>query len=164
MCITLLAMNTNTADSRIGSHKSIIVANRTPLLGMDESGVRPPALPPLGMVITVAVLALIHLQAAPAPRTPPLGRVVAITIDDLPATGEDWLALTTGLLAALKHHTVPAIGFVNERKLYVDGTLDSSRVALLRAWRQAGLELGNHTFAHRSANRIPLNEYLEGII
>jgi peptidoglycan/xylan/chitin deacetylase (PgdA/CDA1 family) len=121
---------------------------------MDESGARPPASPPLGMV-TVALLALLQL---------PMGRVVSITIDDLPATGQDWPAITTGLLAALAHHNAPAIGFVNERKLYVDGTLDSSRVALLSAWLTKGHELGNHTFAHRSAHATPLAEYLEGIV
>jgi peptidoglycan/xylan/chitin deacetylase (PgdA/CDA1 family) len=55
------------------------------------------------------------------------------------------------------------VGFVNERKLYRNGTLDSARVALLESWLAAGHELGNHTFAHRSAHTTPLNEYLDGI-
>ena len=107
----------------------------------------------------LALLALLAFTSFQAPA-----RVVSITIDDLPATGQDWAAITTGLLAALKDHNAPAIGFVNERKLYVDGALDSSRVALLQAWLDAGHQLGNHTFAHRSANRTPLNEYLDGIV
>ena len=94
-------------------------------------------------------------------------RVVAITIDDLPvvavSASSDWASVTERLLATLRHHHAPAVGFVNERKLYVNDALDSGRVALLEAWLQAGHELGNHTFAHRGAHTTPLAEYLEGI-
>jgi len=95
------------------------------------------------------------------------GREVAITIDDLPVTASsvssDWASVTERLLAGLRRHDVQAIGFVNEGKLYVDGALDSTRVALLETWLRAGHELGNHTFAHRGAHATPLAEYLEGI-
>jgi len=94
-------------------------------------------------------------------------RVVAITIDDLPvvavSASSDWASVTERLLATLRQHHAPAVGFVNERKLYVNDALDSGRVALLEAWLQAGHELGNHTFAHRGAHTTPLAEYLEGI-
>jgi peptidoglycan/xylan/chitin deacetylase (PgdA/CDA1 family) len=94
------------------------------------------------------------------------GRAVAITIDDLPAvaaSADDWARVTERLLRTLDTYQVPAVGFVNERKLYVDGALDSARVALVSAWLRAGHELGNHTFAHRSANATPLNEFLDGV-
>jgi len=95
------------------------------------------------------------------------GRTVAVTIDDLPVTAvsvsSDWESVTNRLLTALRKHDAPAIGFVNETKLYVDGTLDSGRVALLEEWLRAGQELGNHTFAHRSAHTTPLEQYLDGI-
>lgn len=104
------------------------------------------------------------LSGATVPRAE---RVVAITIDDLPvvavSSSSDWAGVTERLLATLQRHGVPAVGFVNERKLYVDNALDSNRVALLAAWLQAGQELGNHTFAHRSAHATPLGEYLQGI-
>lgn len=94
-------------------------------------------------------------------------RTVAITIDDLPAVAVsasgDWTQVTERLLATLRQYQVPAVGFVNERKLYVDNALDSSRVGLLSAWLRAGHELGNHTFAHRGAHQTPLAEYLDGI-
>jgi peptidoglycan/xylan/chitin deacetylase (PgdA/CDA1 family) len=93
--------------------------------------------------------------------------VVAITIDDLPATPPasvaSWDSLTARLLGALARHAAPAVGFVNETKLYADGVLDPSRVALLDAWLAAGHELGNHTFAHRGAHTVPLAQYLAGI-
>lgn len=90
---------------------------------------------------------------------------MAITIDDLPAVSvtSTWDSVTNRLLEVLRHNGAPAVGFVNERKLYDNGALDSSRVALLESWLAAGHELGNHTFAHRSAHTTPLNEYLDGI-
>lgn len=106
------------------------------------------------------------LWPSTAQREPP-DRVVAITIDDLPvgaaSASSDWARVTDRLLATLRRHAVPAVGFVNETKLYVHDTLDSSRVALLGTWLAAGHELGNHTFAHRSAHTTPLAEYLDGI-
>jgi len=107
-------------------------------------------------------LLLLVLSSA-SPQRP--ARVVAVTIDDLPvvAVTSDWSSVTDRLLATLRDHQVPAIGFVNESKLYQSGALDSSRVALLSAWLRAGLELGNHTFAHRGAHDTPLAEYLDGI-
>ncbi|HKA60207.1 MAG TPA: polysaccharide deacetylase family protein, partial [Gemmatimonadales bacterium] len=69
-----------------------------------------------------------------AARSQDAGRSVAVTIDDLPVTAvsvsSNWDTVTHRLLAALRQHDVPAIGFVNERKLYVDGAVDSGRVAL----------------------------------
>ncbi|HVH73104.1 MAG TPA: polysaccharide deacetylase family protein, partial [Candidatus Dormibacteraeota bacterium] len=55
-------------------------------------------------------------------------------------------------------HHAPAIGFVNEWKLQVAGERDA-RVALLEAWLDAGLTLGNHTYSHPSLNAIPLEQY-----
>jgi len=95
-------------------------------------------------------------------------RQVAITIDDLPVGGPTdpsrWSAVTTGILDALQRHRVPAVGFVNEIKLHVDQRLDTTRVALLRAWLAAGQELGNHTFAHVSAHRTTLETYTAHIL
>ncbi|HJS43031.1 MAG TPA: polysaccharide deacetylase family protein [Gemmatimonadales bacterium] len=115
----------------------------------------------LHLGIGLAAASLLAAQGQPA------GRTVAITIDDLPATAvsvsSSWESVTNRLLAALREHHVPAIGFVNESKLYVDGARDSGRVALLEGWLRAGQELGNHTFAHRSAHTTPLAAYLDGI-
>jgi peptidoglycan/xylan/chitin deacetylase (PgdA/CDA1 family) len=91
-------------------------------------------------------------------------RQIAITIDDLPvvSTRTDLKTrqnITRKLLAHIKRERVPAIGFVNENKLYKDGKLDEQQVALLRSWLKAGLELGNHTYSHRSLNTISLEDY-----
>ena len=110
------------------------------------------------------MISLLFLTALAAQQP---NRTVAITIDDLPAVAVsasgDWTQVTERLLATLRQYQVPALGFVNERKLYVDNALDSSRVGLLSAWLRAGHELGNHTFAHRGAHQTPLAEYLDGI-
>jgi len=96
-------------------------------------------------------------------------RTVAFTIDDLPAgaahamTAQDILEMTTKLLGALREQQVPAVGFVNEEKLYKMGEVDD-RIKALNLWLDAGFELGNHTFAHTSLNRVPLQAWEEDVI
>jgi hypothetical protein len=40
-----------------------------------------------------------------------------------------------------------------------DGRTDSARVDLLRQWLDAGMDLGNHSFSHRSLNQVALESY-----
>jgi peptidoglycan/xylan/chitin deacetylase (PgdA/CDA1 family) len=91
-------------------------------------------------------------------------RTVAVTIDDLPVvtsnqTPENRLAITRKLLGHVRKAKVPAVGFVNENKLYSGDKRNSEQIDLLRLWLDAGLELGNHTYSHRSLNRIDREEY-----
>jgi len=91
-------------------------------------------------------------------------REIAVTFDDLPAvsTRRDigtWKEITTKLLKTISSNRIPAIGFVNENKLISDDGRDEARVALLRMWIAAGLELGNHTYSHRSLNSTQLEEF-----
>lgn len=101
-------------------------------------------------------------------QTPPQ-RFVAITIDDLPAsganamTGAEIVEMTSKLLGTLRDQKVPAIGFVNEQKLYKFGEVDD-RIKALSLWVDNGFELGNHTFAHTSLNRVPLTAWEEEVI
>ncbi|QQS41307.1 MAG: polysaccharide deacetylase family protein [Acidobacteriota bacterium] len=95
-------------------------------------------------------------------------RTVAVTIDDLPVVSkfddlEVRREITRKLLAHVKKAGVPAIGFVNERKLYREDQLIADEVALLGQWLDAGLELGNHTYSHRSLHSIPVEDYLADI-
>lgn len=93
-------------------------------------------------------------------------REVAVTFDDLPAThgGLQEMRYTTArLLQTIKTHDIPAIGFVNESKLFVRGEMDD-RAALLRQWLDAGLELGNHTFSHIYIDHAPFEAYKEDLI
>jgi peptidoglycan-N-acetylglucosamine deacetylase len=103
---------------------------------------------------------------AGSPAAP--ARTIAITLDDLPFVGYG-LPLTgiqeetTRLLSALKRNQVPAIGFVNEDKLEVDGQFEA-RVAVLQAWLDAGMELGNHGYGHVDFNSTPLERYQEAVL
>ena len=63
----------------------------------------------------------------------------------------------------LRKHHAPAIGFVNEAQLQVDGEVDA-RIALLRAWIDSGMTLGNHTFAHVDYNAVSIQEYEDDIV
>jgi peptidoglycan/xylan/chitin deacetylase (PgdA/CDA1 family) len=90
---------------------------------------------------------------------------IAITFDDLPAQNmREPERLTRDLLAHLTKRKLPVIGFVNGDKLLVDGKVMPERLALLDLWMDAGFELGNHTFAHRSLNRIPVEEFEADVI
>jgi len=97
-------------------------------------------------------------------------REVSVTFDDLPAISvtsrEPRIQrhIVTRLLAALETHRAPAIGFANEDKLLVRGQRDPARIDLLRAWLDAGHELGNHTFSHVDMHRAPLDRFKEDVI
>ncbi|UXH78001.1 polysaccharide deacetylase family protein [Roseateles amylovorans] len=116
-----------------------------------ESLRRPAATPmPLMARLRTALLALLMLPvcswSAPDKR-------IVITIDDLPfasatpMTVPEAARLNEALLRTLQRHQAPAIGFVNEDRLLVPGQIDRG-VAILDAWLDAGMALGNHNFGH----------------
>lgn len=117
---------------------------------------------------------IVCLVAAPVVRgqakPPSPQRTVAITIDDLPVvtTRRDLKTrqqITRDLLAHISKYKIPAIGFVNEGKLYTaEGKRNEAEIDLLRSWIAAGLELGNHSYSHQSLNRIPLADYEADLI
>lgn len=96
-------------------------------------------------------------------------RQVAITIDDLPAGASDFMSaseikeMTSKLLGALREQKIPAVGFVNEKKLYKFGEVDE-RIKALQMWLDDGFELGNHTFSHASLNNVPLSAWEDDVI
>jgi peptidoglycan/xylan/chitin deacetylase (PgdA/CDA1 family) len=96
---------------------------------------------------------------------------VAITIDDLPiAAGARKYPVVTQkqiidkLVASLKKTNAPIIGFVNENQLYTDSKVNEEKVDLLRTWLAAGFDLGNHTYTHKSANQVSVEEYEKDIL
>ncbi len=96
-------------------------------------------------------------------------RRMVITFDDLPAQRaaglpEDRIAeITERLVALMVERRIPAIGFVNERKLEIDGQLDEGRRAMLVSWLEAGLELGNHSYSHPDLHQVPVEDFLADI-
>lgn len=96
-------------------------------------------------------------------------RFIAVTIDDLPvvSTRRDLKTrqeITKKLLGHITKAKVPAIGFVNETQLYANDKRDEQQIDLLRQWLDANLELGNHTFSHRSLSSVELEDYQNDIL
>ena len=121
------------------------------------------------------LIAAALLIAVPHLHTRAIERSVAITFDDLPGTSAGAIvtdsagleALSRKLLTAVRRHNIPAIGFVNEAGLVVDGPVTDDhvrRVGVLRLWLDAGLELGNHTYSHRDLNTTPLDQFQADVV
>lgn len=97
-------------------------------------------------------------------------RRVVVTIDDLPFVtanvlpAEEVQARTAKLLSHLRERLIPAIGFVNEGRLFEGEKEDPARVALLELWLDAGMELGNHTYSHLDLHGTPLEEFQEDVL
>ena len=97
-------------------------------------------------------------------------RRVAVTFDDLPFTGDggkttlsELREFTSKLLGTLASNKIPAIGFVNERKLQHEGEREA-RIAVLTMCTDAGLELGNHTYGHAGFYRTPLAAFQQQVV
>ena len=119
----------------------------------------------LAAALLAAASAASPAQAGGAGRAG--GRQVAVTFDDLPAPYgdlEDMRRITARLLESVRRNGVPAVGFVNEGKLFHRRGETDERTELLRAWLDAGLELGNHTFSHINLREAPLAEYRDDVI
>src|SRR5215218_7783327 len=100
--------------------------------------------------LVIAMCLSVFVITTAARQSSGTGRKIAVTIDDLPLNGPSielkrLKAMTSKLLNSLKKFRVPTVGFVNESLLYSAGETDE-RIQLLREWRDAGVELGNHTF------------------
>jgi peptidoglycan-N-acetylglucosamine deacetylase len=122
-----------------------------------------------GVVVAASLLVL----AADGPTQAP--RRMAVTFDDLPGPPASLVSNDVGalrdntrrLLAAIRKNAIPAVGFVNEGKLFLEGetsTEVAARTAVLSLWLDAGLELGNHTYSHKSLNTTPLEEFERDVV
>lgn len=97
-------------------------------------------------------------------------RQMVVTFDDLPFNSRAVTEIaglrkaTTQLVGTISSNRVPAIGFVNEQKLYDGDEFNGERAGLLILWLRSGLELGNHTFSHRSLHSSSLEEFEDDIL
>ena len=116
---------------------------------------------------SAALLAALALRRVDA-QAPVRRRRLAVTIDDGPAVGaNNDLAAFQRIAEALREvfvaEQVPAIMFINERQLNVDGQRDA-RVAVVQRWLEAGLDLGNHTYAHPNLGNVEAARFLDDVI
>src|SRR5579862_8029666 len=101
-----------------------------------------------GIVILVAAITSL-LSCFPAGA-----QQIAFTWDDLPAhsslpAGETRVGIGRKLIAAMKDaHLPPVYGFVNG--VAIEREPDSA--PMLKEWRDAGFQLGNHTWSHMNLN------------
>src|ERR1700736_5569574 len=121
-------------------------------------------------LLCVIVGLFVAFAALESGANAPPDRAMAITIDDLPAGAANFMSaaaiteMTTKLLAVLREQKVPAVGFVNERKLYYKWGEVDERIKALNLWLDAGFELGNHTYGHTSLNRARLKEFEDSVV
>ena len=120
-------------------------------------------------VAVVFVAVLVSTSPARSQQSEPQ-REICITVDDLPAasaqtmTGAEIVEMTTKLLATLTAQKIPAVGFVNESKLYYDLNDVQPRIKALSLWTEGGFELGNHTFSHMSLNNNTLAAWEDEVV
>lgn len=122
----------------------------------------------LAALIQILFVCSRQLQAQTPGKAPAEPKEIAVTIDDLPLSGphiplERLRTMTDKILAGIKRHQIPAVGFVNESLLYVPGEVEA-RIALLKQWIDAGAELGNHTFSHLGFKTASLTQYEDDFI
>jgi peptidoglycan/xylan/chitin deacetylase (PgdA/CDA1 family) len=97
-------------------------------------------------------------------------RQVCFSFDDLPVvnygvTDSNFHRhLNDRLVASLRENHIPAIGFVNEGKMYEKGKASQFQVGLLRSWLDNGLELGNHTFSHPDYNTVSFRDFTNNLL
>ncbi len=96
------------------------------------------------------------------------GRLMAVTVDDVPRSGptrglDRIQVMNRRLIDGLVRRGIPAVGFLNEGKLGVEGER-REREALLKAWVDAGLELRNHTYSHPDLNQTPLEDFQRDVV
>lgn len=143
---------------------SIVTATRgtgNTLLSVIGNGLTRPALLRTGICLLALLLAgcgeggggaggAASGRPAAAPESLSTG-ALALTFDDLPwvgavPPGESQVQPTGRILAALRRHDAPAIGFVDCARI-------GPGAQVLRLWLDAGQRLGNHTANHVDLNR-----------
>jgi peptidoglycan/xylan/chitin deacetylase (PgdA/CDA1 family) len=98
-----------------------------------------------------------------------IDRSVALTFDDLPYNGpslslkqmQEVNSLLTEKLSKMK---VPAIGFVNEKKIVSRPDEIGQRTNLLNIWLSHGLMLGNHTYSHMNLEKNSTKDFEDDVV
>jgi peptidoglycan/xylan/chitin deacetylase (PgdA/CDA1 family) len=133
----------------------------------------------LALACIVGLYLLLFSMPTIATEKMAMQRSIAITIDDLPwqSLGDNDPFLESSsdnskqiyshhkkLTRAMKQAKAPAIGFVNEGKLFRQEALQTERLAMLDDWLSSGFELGNHTYGHVSMHDVSMAAYQADIL
>ena len=116
-------------------------------------------------LLTVIIFLLINIVSYGQQQ-----KQVCFSFDDLPVVNYGIKDSTyqkdlfNKIVLSLQTNNVPAIGFVNEKKLYDDKGIIQYQVDLLRKWSTSELELGNHTFSHPDYNKVSFQYYTDDIL
>lgn len=95
---------------------------------------------------------------------------ICITVDDLPYVTkifkdiEAARYITDNLLKTFRKYNIAALGSVNSGKLFINGQPDTNKINILNQWKDSGMVLANHTFAHNDYSKLYLSEFKEDII
>jgi peptidoglycan/xylan/chitin deacetylase (PgdA/CDA1 family) len=123
---------------------------------------------PLRMTLVAAIAVVLGMSIPHSEAAAPTAqqREVAVTFDDLPSSSSHDVAtlrkLTERLIQTLTSNRVPVTGFVNEQKLYQNQT--DERIAILKLWLDAGLDLGNHSYSHMRLYNVPVAKMEDDVI
>jgi peptidoglycan/xylan/chitin deacetylase (PgdA/CDA1 family) len=97
-------------------------------------------------------------------------KLVCFSIDDLPVVSYGMndtsfqRTIIEKLLASFTRNGIPAIGFVNEKKLWSNGERIPFQVSLIERWIDRGFDIGNHTYSHPDYNTVSLREYTDDLL
>ena len=116
----------------------------------------------------LSIAAALALAASALDAQTAASRRVAITIDDGPVVNEmtdlgNFQRITNGLVGSFQVEKVPVTIFINERQLNVPGQRDA-RAAVVEQWLNAGFEVGNHTYSHQSASKVPVDQFQDDVV
>ena len=100
------------------------------------------------------------------PNCVAMTKEIALTIDDLPFVGTNSNDMGNlkrshnrfmNILQSLIDAHIPATGFI------IANSIGKGQWQLLEAFRNAGFELGNHTYSHPNLNHMTAEQYIEEI-
>jgi peptidoglycan/xylan/chitin deacetylase (PgdA/CDA1 family) len=115
-------------------------------------------------ILTFTVLLFVGLQLSGQKKQ------VCFSFDDLPVVTYGMTdscfqkELMNNLIHSLKSNNIPAIGFVNEKKLFDNDIVDPVQFGILKSWVDNGFDLGNHTYSHPDYNSTSFMEYSQNVL
>lgn len=105
----------------------------------------------------IAKIALFFISLCLLPMMVYAKKTVVITIDDLPFVGEYRNFHLNMMMETLVQQRVPATGFI------IASEVRNDNWDMLHKFRDAGFDLGNHTYSHANLNRLSTAEYMQEI-